>query len=409
MTIADPFRDKERIVCLGSSTTQDGYWLYFLMNYVLCRAGVKAEFINAGVSGGNAEGALARLDCDVLNRRPDRVMICLGLNDVGRDFYHTSTPDSVLAAQRQKYLDAFRSNMTQILERLEREGVPVLLMSSFAFDQYRPVTPLVCCNSEGLTRLNEIISELAERFHLPLIDIFTPMTGFYKNHPELRIAPDGVHPERFGYLAIAGKIIEAVYGACGDSYTFAPVANRFLHHPRHLPFHRDADYRLAEKLVNLDPLLNTENWRIPNLPHGRYRLLAGGVDCGVFYAAELAEGIDATRLPTPANAIAANAAALLESLRCADLPLRRLAQCECLIQAEGGNPADVEETRRILERYLIKIADAPYVDYYRTVFEEYWQYRPDRKELATVREETLEALYRAARPVPYPVELLVLK
>lgn len=426
MKATAPFRNGERIVCLGDSTTQDGYWLYYLTEYVLCRTGRRVEFINAGVFGGNAGGALTRLEYDVIDRHPSRVILNLGMNDVRRELYYTETPEPELAMKRREALAGFRANMTMIIERLLEKEIEVILMTTLPFDQYHPeisaAKELICCNSEGLARLNGMVRELAERFGLSLVDIFTPMTEIYRVHPEMRIAADRVHPERFGYLLAAAKMIEIIYGkrenslflspdTCRcrnvaiDGVRFSPDGCQFIWHPRHLPFHRGTDYHRAARLLDLDSLLNTETLRIAGLPNARYRLRVGGSDCGFFSATELETGINVTMLPTPLAAIAENMATLTEMLNHADLPLRRLAQCELIVREHQGDPGSDADTKRILELYLTEIAGEPYCDYYHWIFQEYWQLRPDRKRFAELREETLHALYRSIRIPPCPVKL----
>lgn len=216
MKTVAPFQNGERIVCLGDSITQDGAWLYFLTQYALVHMGRRVDFIDAGISGGCTDGALQRLDFDVIDRRPSRVLVMLGMNDVRRQLYCTETPDDRLAAERREALDLFRERIRQVIERLVAEKIEVVLLTTFPFDQYRPglvpVRDSICCNSEGLSRLNDILRNLAEEYGLSLIDIFTPLTELYRQHPEFRFAEDRVHPKRFGHLLAAALIVETVYG-----------------------------------------------------------------------------------------------------------------------------------------------------------------------------------------------------
>lgn len=424
-----PFRDGERIVCLGDSTTHDGYWLYYLSEYVLTHTGCKVDFINAGVSGGNATGGLVRLGYDVICHRPSRVIINFGMNDVDRLLYNAKETTPELAAQRQQKLDIFRTQLNSIIELLQKEKIDVILMTTLPFDEYQPDNPAEsgcsCCNSLGLSRLNEIVKELAVKFELPLIDIFTPLTQLYRNHPDFQITVDRVHPKRFGYLLMAAKIVETIWGAqelgafslspngceCRkltiNSVCFSATGCSFLWIPGSLPFFRDSDYRLAAQLYDLDKMLNTENWRIAGLPGERYRLRIGGNDCGIFYASELASGINSTTLPTPAATAAANIAALLNSLNRVDLLQRRLVQCELIVRERGEVPADAEKTRQILEHYLGEIADTPYCGYYRSVFSEYWKLRDSREEFIETRKNIVAALFQNRQSSAYPVELMI--
>ena len=70
---------EERIVFLGDSIT-DGHTLPLLV-----RQAAGATCINAGVAGDTAAGMMKRLDRDVLPRRPGRVALSVGINDVLRN------------------------------------------------------------------------------------------------------------------------------------------------------------------------------------------------------------------------------------------------------------------------------------------------------------------------------------
>ena len=67
--------------------------------------------INAGVSGDTAEGGLARLERDIISRRPDLCVVCYGLNDVGGE------------------LDVYTSSLREIFTRLKQAGIEVLFMT----------------------------------------------------------------------------------------------------------------------------------------------------------------------------------------------------------------------------------------------------------------------------------------
>lgn len=45
---------------------------------------VPVNIVNAGISGDCAEGGLKRLERDVLSYNPDLIVVCYGLNEVGK-------------------------------------------------------------------------------------------------------------------------------------------------------------------------------------------------------------------------------------------------------------------------------------------------------------------------------------
>src|SRR5689334_17466248 len=96
-----------RLVFLGDSLT-DGHTLPLLVRQAL---GDRSPVcINAAVAGDTAAGMGKRLERDVLSRRPTRVALSVGINDVLR-----KVPPS-----------EYEADVTAISERLKRDSVPML-------------------------------------------------------------------------------------------------------------------------------------------------------------------------------------------------------------------------------------------------------------------------------------------
>lgn len=122
------------IACLGDSVTQGCFELYWKANgdmetvfqqeyayhhYLKTLLGqlypsVPINIINAGISAGNAQHGLERLERDVLRYRPDLVVVCFGLNDVWQK------EDGL-----QRYLDGLRG----IFTKLKQQQIEVIFMT----------------------------------------------------------------------------------------------------------------------------------------------------------------------------------------------------------------------------------------------------------------------------------------
>src|SRR5262245_867127 len=102
--------EPERLVFLGDSIT-DGHTLPLLVRQAL---GERAPVcINAGVAGDTAAGMRKRLERDVLPRRPTRVVLSVGINDVLRNIPASD----------------YEADVTAISDRLKRESVPLLILT----------------------------------------------------------------------------------------------------------------------------------------------------------------------------------------------------------------------------------------------------------------------------------------
>ena len=423
-----PFRPGEKVICLGDSTTHDGYWLYDLAQMIRCRQNVCVDFINAGVSGGNLAGALSRLDWDVIACHPDRVIICFGLNDVFRELYDTLAPDAAKRAERELHLREFSDRLALAFQRLRDAGIPVVVMSSFPFDEYHPFTEagkeLICCNTQGLARLNELARTFSEKESLPFIDIFTPMTQYYRQFSNFQICSDRVHPRQFGYLLAAAAIYDAIYdteenilslasgktpeslhGGKVEAFSFTKRFCRFFWTPDLLPFDRSSYFETANKMVDLSAPLSQMNWAIDGLDAEPYSLKMNGIPCGIIHGTMLKNTMDIAPSAIPLQAQSAHIAALLAEENRQDLGLRRLAQCDLIVSERGGNPTAENDTRKILDDYIhVECAKSQYQSYYAAAIEDYWQKRPFRNLFLENRARVRSALEKI-RLEPVFVEL----
>lgn len=75
---------------------------------------VPVNIINAGIGGGNAPHALARLDRDVISHRPDLTVVCFALND---------------SWGGEEGLPAYREAIGEILDRLAAAGSETVFLT----------------------------------------------------------------------------------------------------------------------------------------------------------------------------------------------------------------------------------------------------------------------------------------
>ena len=87
------FKDGETVCLLGDSITARGATQTIISDYYLTRFPDRTvRFVNAGRSGDTSGGSLARLQEDVINKKPTSVSIMFGMNDVNRGAY-VANPD----------------------------------------------------------------------------------------------------------------------------------------------------------------------------------------------------------------------------------------------------------------------------------------------------------------------------
>ena len=126
LSVAPASAQSLRLVALGDSLTQ-GYGLEQGEGFVpqleawLRAQGLEVEVINAGVSGDTTAGGLARMDW-TLAEPVDAMLVTLGGNDLLRGLNPATS----------------KENLSGILARLEREGIPAMLAGLPAPGNYGP-------------------------------------------------------------------------------------------------------------------------------------------------------------------------------------------------------------------------------------------------------------------------------
>ena len=149
----------------------------------LATRGLKAQVVNAGVSGDTSAAGLARLafTLDGQPRKPDLVIVGLGGNDMLRGLAPEET----------------RANLDKILAELKARGIPAML------------TGMVAAPNMGrdyADAFNPIYPDLARKYDVPLYAFF--LDGVIGQR-QLMLA-DGIHPNAQGVAKVAGSVAPLV-------------------------------------------------------------------------------------------------------------------------------------------------------------------------------------------------------
>ena len=142
--------------------------------------GHAVEVLNAGNSGDTTAAGLARLDW-ALADRPDAVIVVLGANDGLRGL-----------EPRQTY-----GNLTAILERLEADGLPVLLAGMLAPRNL---------GAAYVEEFDGVFQRLSEERNVVFYPFFLDGVAA---QTELNLG-DGIHPNKDGVAEIVSRILPSV-------------------------------------------------------------------------------------------------------------------------------------------------------------------------------------------------------
>lgn len=92
---------------------------------------IKIRVTNSGVSGNTSRDLLERFERDVVDLKPDWVSICIGINDVWRQF------DTPAMADAQVFPDEYESNVEQMITSVKGSVKGIFILSPYYMEPNR--------------------------------------------------------------------------------------------------------------------------------------------------------------------------------------------------------------------------------------------------------------------------------
>ena len=132
------FSENARVAYIGDSIThttpttnyiQEYYWKHL--------AARRVKVFNLGTGGDTAEGALSRLETDILRARPTEAVIMLGTNDI-KSVLYGKNPSEEERAEADALAARHLAAMDKLVHFLYERGIPVTLCSSIGRDELTP-------------------------------------------------------------------------------------------------------------------------------------------------------------------------------------------------------------------------------------------------------------------------------
>lgn len=206
-----PLRSGERIAFLGDSITQQGagpggYARLIGETLKAKRPDLDAEVIYAGISGNKVPNLQARLDRDVLAKKPTLVLIYIGINDV----WH-----SILPKHQGTSKDVYEAGLRDLIAKIRQAGATVVLATPSVIGEKTD-------NSNKLDALLDeyaaISRKVAADTGTPLCDLHEAFTSYLKTHnPDNKdrgiLTTDGVHLNPAGNQFVANCVARAIVTA----------------------------------------------------------------------------------------------------------------------------------------------------------------------------------------------------
>ena len=187
-------KNGQKIAFLGDSITRQGAMPGGYVTLVirgLEANGIKATAIPAGINRHNSDQMLARLEKDVLSKKPDWMTLSCGVNDVGH------VP-----------LDQYKVNITKIVEQCQAAGITVMIVTATMIKE----DAAYGANVE-LAAYNAFLRELATGKKGRLADLNAARQAeIAKAGPNRAgniLTKDGIHMNPLGNQMMATGVLEA--------------------------------------------------------------------------------------------------------------------------------------------------------------------------------------------------------
>ena len=317
-------KDGDRVVFYGDSITDQRLYTTFTETYVLTRfPQLHVAFVHSGwggdrVTGGGGGQVDVRLQRDVLAYRPTVMTIMLGMNDGG---YRAFDP---------KIFETFTHGFEHIVETVRRAlpDVRITAIEPSPFDDVTRPPQFEGGYNNVLLRFGEFLKQVAAKDKLTIADLNTPVVAALRKANQTdpqtaqKILPDRVHPGPAGHLLMAeallrawnapavvssveidaagGKVTEAQNTEVSQLKTGASLTWTQMDRALPMPFDlKESTVALAIRSSDFLDALDREPLKVTGLPGPRYLLRIDGADVGTFDKAELANGINLAKLPTP--------------------------------------------------------------------------------------------------------------
>ncbi len=174
-----------RIVFVGDSLTDGSAWPDWVVETLKANGYPKLELFNAGISGDTIAGVKQRYAHDVLEFKPELVLINIGTNDINR----------------QVPLADYRRDLDAVVAGIRQTGARVVLMT--------PPAMRDPARNTSLHPLNDIVREVAQAHDCTFVDMHTAFETAAAAGKALW-GPDGIHHQIDGWRLLGRCTLDAL-------------------------------------------------------------------------------------------------------------------------------------------------------------------------------------------------------
>lgn len=193
----------KKIIFFGDSITQAGVKPGGYIDLIKKELDpLKYEVIGAGIGGNKVYDLYLRMEDDVLNKKPDLVVIYIGVNDV----WHK------LSSRTGTDYDKFIKFYQALIDKIQHMGAKIVVCTPAVIGEKKNGANEM---DKELDKYSGAIRELATKNKLPLVDLRELFTRYdLANNPDDLakgiLTSDGVHLNDKGNRAVADALLPLV-------------------------------------------------------------------------------------------------------------------------------------------------------------------------------------------------------
>lgn len=159
----------------------------------------RIRVINRGVGGNTILDLEARWTADVLEMRPDWLSVCIGINDVWRQF------DCPLRPEKHVLPEQYEATYRRLLSATRPRLQGLLLLTPYVIDGHK-ADPM----RRQMDRYGAIVRQLAGEFDALLVDTQECLDRLLEVMPPTELAWDRIHPGPTGHMALTRAVLQAI-------------------------------------------------------------------------------------------------------------------------------------------------------------------------------------------------------
>lgn len=158
---------------------------------------VYLRITNSGMSGNTSRNLLARFQRDVIDLKPDWVSICIGINDVWRQFDGPAIVDSHVSPEE------YEENVEKMILSVKDQVKGIFIMTPYYMEPNKEDWMRARMDEYGA-----ICKKLADKHQCIFIDLQAMFDEYFKHRHSSYIAWDRVHPNLIGATMIAKEFLK---------------------------------------------------------------------------------------------------------------------------------------------------------------------------------------------------------